>query len=247
MRWAAFANPELEAVLTSAASLLVQRGWSMASAESCTGGLIAAACTEYAGASTWFERGFVCYSAAAKIQQLGVASALLAQRGMVHEEVALAMAAGALIHSGAQVSVAVTGLAGPACDGSGRLAGLVSAQSGRIPTATVVALRHGAAGGTRQGLMLRRSARWADCAVVLAPGSCRITHSAPWRALRSDRCGKSEHEARFASAPTPALRSSPPHKSPLPGAACRAGPVGLPQRQHRRCPKAGPGQAAMRL
>ena len=125
MRWAAFANPELEAVLTSAASLLVQRGWSMASAESCTGGLIAAACTEYAGASTWFERGFVCYSAAAKIQQLGVASALLAQRGMVHEEVALAMAAGALIHSGAQVSVAVTGLAGPACDGSGLAIGTV--------------------------------------------------------------------------------------------------------------------------
>jgi len=125
MSWAAFANPELEAVLSSAASLLTQRGWSMASAESCTGGLIAAACTEYAGASAWFECGFVCYSAEAKVEQLGVPAALLAKRGMVNEEVALAMAAGSLMHSRAQVSVAVTGLAGPACDGSGLPIGTV--------------------------------------------------------------------------------------------------------------------------
>jgi nicotinamide-nucleotide amidase len=124
-QWASFANPDLEAVLTSAASLLAQRNWSLATAESCTGGLIAAACTEHAGASAWFERGFVCYSAAAKIEQLGVPAALLAKNGMVHEEVALAMAAGALMHSRAQVSVAVTGLAGPACDGSGQAVGTV--------------------------------------------------------------------------------------------------------------------------
>ncbi len=123
--WASFANPDLEAVLTSAASLLAQRGWSMVSAESCTGGLIAAACTEYAGASNWFERGFVCYSAAAKIEQLSVPAALLAKRGMVHEEVALAMAAGALMNSRAQVSLAVTGLAGPDGDASGLPVGTV--------------------------------------------------------------------------------------------------------------------------
>lgn len=125
MQWAAFANPELEAVLASAASLLTRRQWMMASAESCTGGLIAAACTEHAGASTWFDRGFVCYSVAAKVEQLGVPSALLAQHGTVHESVARAMAAGALIQSCAQVSVAVTGLAGPLGDGSDLAIGTV--------------------------------------------------------------------------------------------------------------------------
>ena len=125
MQWAAFANYELEAVLTSAASLLAQRQWRLVSAESCTGGLIAAACTEHAGASAWFEGGFVCYSASAKIEQLGVSAALLAQRGMVHEEVARAMAAGALMRSRAQVSVAVTGLAGPDGDDFGQPVGTV--------------------------------------------------------------------------------------------------------------------------
>lgn len=125
MAWASFASPELEAVLTSAASLLVQRQWTMVSAESCTGGLIAAACTEYPGASAWFERGFVCYSAAAKIEELRVPPDLIRRRGLVHEEVALAMAAGALMHSRAQVSVAVTGLAGPEGDASGLPVGTV--------------------------------------------------------------------------------------------------------------------------
>ena len=112
-------------MLTSAASLLVQRNWSLATAESCTGGLIAAACTEHAGASTWFERGFICYSAVAKIEQLHVPSALLAQGSMVNEEVARAMAAGALMNSRAQVALAVTGLAGPASDSSGQAVGTV--------------------------------------------------------------------------------------------------------------------------
>ena len=114
MQWAHFASPDLEAVLTSAASLLLQRNWSLSTAESCTGGLIAAACTEHAGAINWFERGFVCYSAAAKTEQLGVANTLLAQYGTVHEEVARAMAMGALTHSHAQIALAVTGWAGPA-------------------------------------------------------------------------------------------------------------------------------------
>ena len=90
------------------------KGVMVATAESCTGGLIAAACTEHAGASNWFERGFVCYSAAAKTEQLGVANTLLAQYGTVHEEVARAMAMGALTHSHAQIALAVTGWAGPA-------------------------------------------------------------------------------------------------------------------------------------
>ena len=93
--------------------LLRQRGYLLSSAESCTGGLIAAACTDLAGSSEWFERGFVTYSNAAKHEMLGVDAALIASHGAVSEPVARAMAAGALQHSRAQVSVAVTGIAGP--------------------------------------------------------------------------------------------------------------------------------------
>ncbi|HSO46208.1 MAG TPA: CinA family protein [Rhodoferax sp.] len=85
----------------------------MATAESCTGGLIAANCTELAGSSTWFERGFVTYSNAAKCELLGVDAALIDRHGAVSEAVVRAMAAGALAHSHAQVAVAVTGVAGP--------------------------------------------------------------------------------------------------------------------------------------
>ncbi len=85
----------------------------LATAESCTGGLIAAACTDLAGSSTWFERGFVTYSNAAKTDLLGVAAALITAHGAVSEAVAHAMAAGAIAHSQAQVALAVTGVAGP--------------------------------------------------------------------------------------------------------------------------------------
>ena len=95
------------------AELLLRKGWSMATAESCTGGLIAGACTDLAGSSGWFERGFVTYSNEAKTEMLGVDAALIATHGAVSEPVARAMAAGALRHSHAQVSAAVTGVAGP--------------------------------------------------------------------------------------------------------------------------------------
>ena len=85
----------------------------MAAAESCTGGLIAAACTAVAGSSDWFERGFVSYSNAAKTELLGVLPGLIAAHGAVSEEVALAMAGGALTHAPVDLSVAVTGIAGP--------------------------------------------------------------------------------------------------------------------------------------
>ena len=96
------------------AELLRERGWLLATAESCTGGLIAAACTELAGSSDWFERGFVTYSNEAKTESLGVDAALIATHGAVSEIVARAMAFGAVRHSRARVSVAVTGIAGPA-------------------------------------------------------------------------------------------------------------------------------------
>ena len=95
------------------ADLLLERQLFLATAESCTGGLIAAACTDLAGSSQWFERGFVTYSNAAKTQMLGVDSALIETHGAVSEQVARAMAFGAIRHSAAQLSIAVTGIAGP--------------------------------------------------------------------------------------------------------------------------------------
>jgi nicotinamide-nucleotide amidase len=101
------------ALLTQLAALLQQKGWMLATAESCTGGLIAGACTDLSGSSNWFERGFVTYSNAAKNEMLGVDAALIAAEGAVSEPVARAMAEGALARSAAQVAVAVTGVAGP--------------------------------------------------------------------------------------------------------------------------------------
>ena len=101
------------ALCQALAQALMQRGWMLATAESCTGGLIAARCTDLAGSSQWFERGFVTYSNAAKAELLGVPMPLIDAHGAVSEAVARAMAHGALLHSSAQVSVAVTGIAGP--------------------------------------------------------------------------------------------------------------------------------------
>ena len=95
------------------ADLLQKKGWMLATAESCTGGMISAACTDLAGSSHWFERGFVSYSNDAKTELLGVDAALIVRHGAVSEAVARAMAAGAISHSKAQVAVAVTGVAGP--------------------------------------------------------------------------------------------------------------------------------------
>jgi nicotinamide-nucleotide amidase len=95
------------------AAALRARGLRMAAAESCTGGLIAAACTSLAGSSDWFERGIVTYSNEAKTELLGVPTALLQAHGAVSEEVARAMALGALAHAPVQAAVAVTGIAGP--------------------------------------------------------------------------------------------------------------------------------------
>lgn len=103
----------LDEVVTLLAQTLATRGWRMATAESCTGGLIAARCTDLAGSSVWFERGFVTYSNEAKQELLDVPATLLAMHGAVSEPVAIAMAQGGLRHSRADVCVAVTGIAGP--------------------------------------------------------------------------------------------------------------------------------------
>jgi nicotinamide-nucleotide amidase len=106
-------TPHIETRCEALAQVLLARKLSMVTAESCTGGLIAASCTQLPGSSAWFERGFVTYSNAAKSELLGVPSSLIETHGAVSEEVAKAMALGALAHSPAQISVAVTGIAGP--------------------------------------------------------------------------------------------------------------------------------------
>lgn len=107
------------------AARLLHKQWLLTTAESCSGGLIAGACTDLSGSSNWFERGFVTYSNAAKTEQLGVSAALIEQHGAVSEEVARAMAEGALRHSAAQVAVAVTGVAGPTGGTADKPVGLV--------------------------------------------------------------------------------------------------------------------------
>ena len=108
-------NPpqDLGALVTTLGQQLQQRRWMLASAESCTGGLIAAACTDIAGSSRWFERGFVTYSNAAKTQLLGVPAELIATHGAVSEPVVRAMAYGAALHAQVPIAVASTGIAGP--------------------------------------------------------------------------------------------------------------------------------------
>jgi nicotinamide-nucleotide amidase len=115
----------IAALVGALADALRQRGQMMATAESCTGGLIAGACTDLAGSSDWFERGFVSYSNAAKTELLGVPAALIDTHGAVSEPVALAMAAGALRQSRAQRAVAVTGVAGPGGGTAAKPVGLV--------------------------------------------------------------------------------------------------------------------------
>lgn len=106
-------SESLESALRDLASTLTTRRFMLATAESCTGGLISATCTDLAGSSAWFERGFVTYSNAAKTDLLGVPGLLVLRHGAVSEPVARAMASGAVLRSQAQVSIAVTGIAGP--------------------------------------------------------------------------------------------------------------------------------------
>jgi nicotinamide-nucleotide amidase len=97
----------------------------LATAESCTGGLIAGVLTEIAGSSDVVERGFVTYSNEAKNELIGVSMTMIREHGAVSKEVALAMAAGALAHSRADITVAVTGVAGPGGGSAAKPVGLV--------------------------------------------------------------------------------------------------------------------------
>ena len=106
-------DAEIEHLATELGKALGQRGWLAATAESCTGGGVATAITDIAGSSGWFDRGFVTYTNQAKQQMLGVSGESLQQHGAVSEAVVLEMARGALAHSSAAISVAISGIAGP--------------------------------------------------------------------------------------------------------------------------------------
>src|SRR3954470_22191401 len=131
------------------AQVLRERGLLLVTAESCTGGLIAAACTSIAGSSDWFERGIVSYSNEAKTELLGVPAALLQAHGAVSAEVARAMAEGALAHSRAELAAAITGIAGPGGGTPSKPVGLVFLATAR---------RHGATLHERQVFPGARSA-----------------------------------------------------------------------------------------
>jgi len=99
--------------VTQLSEILLARGWRLACAESCTGGWISKCCTDLAGSSAWFDRGYVTYSDAAKREMLDVQQAALEQHGAVSEAVARQMAMGALRMSSVEAALAVTGIAGP--------------------------------------------------------------------------------------------------------------------------------------
>jgi nicotinamide-nucleotide amidase len=162
-------DDDTAAAVQALSQALLARGWRMTCAESCTGGMIAARCTDVAGSSLWFDRGFVTYSNDAKVTMLGVSKANLEQHGAVSEAVVRAMALGALQASGAQAAVAVSGVAGPGGGSALKPVGLVwlawavQPVGAARPTAVVVhhAVFPGDRGAVRQsatGLALTRLA-----------------------------------------------------------------------------------------
>ena len=130
---------ELFEIARQVGELLERKGFLLATAESCTGGWIGEALTAIPGSSAWFERGFITYSNLAKREMLGVNPDILKECGAVSLETAGEMALGALRHSRAQVSLAVTGIAGPGGGSSDKPVGTVcfawALKSGRLETA----------------------------------------------------------------------------------------------------------------
>jgi nicotinamide-nucleotide amidase len=118
-------DAELRRLSEAVGQALLECQLMLATAESCTGGWVASVITATAGSSQWYERGFVTYSNAAKIDMLGVAESTLADAGAVSEATAAEMAAGALAHSRASISVAITGIAGPSGGSPGKPVGTV--------------------------------------------------------------------------------------------------------------------------
>ncbi len=136
---------------------LQRRRLMLATAESCTGGLVAATLTRIPGSSGWFERGFVTYSNAAKMELLGVSAVTLLDHGAVSEPVVREMAAGALRHSHAQAALAISGIAGPGGGGPGKPVGTVCFAWAALGLATRATTEHFA--GDRDAVRYRAVAR----------------------------------------------------------------------------------------
>ena len=130
-------TPDMQLRAAALLKAYEQKGLKVATAESCTGGLVAALLTEIAGSSAVVERGFVTYSNEAKTEQIGVPAELIAAHGAVSEPVARAMAEGALAHSRADVAVGITGIAGPGGGTATKPVGLVHFGLARKGAATV--------------------------------------------------------------------------------------------------------------
>jgi nicotinamide-nucleotide amidase len=118
-------NSSITSLTQQLAQTLLAKGFKIALAESCTGGLLAAHLTSLAGSSDWFERGFITYSNQAKEESIGVPKEAIERYGAVSEEVAKAMAEGVLNHSLAQISAAITGIAGPGGGSANKPVGMV--------------------------------------------------------------------------------------------------------------------------
>ena len=120
-----YSDTAIETLAQRLGASLSARGLMLTTAESCTGGWASTAVTAVAGSSAWFERGFVTYSNAAKQEMLGVGAETLAAHGAVSEAVVKEMAEGAIARSGAQASLAISGIAGPGGGSATKPAGLV--------------------------------------------------------------------------------------------------------------------------
>ena len=118
-------DKRLEALSTKIGNLLKSKGLTLATAESCTGGWVSKVITDISGSSHWFERGFVTYTNTSKQEMLGVDTKILEQYGAVSEQVAQQMAEGAIKHSHADVSLAISGIAGPHGDTPEKPLGMV--------------------------------------------------------------------------------------------------------------------------
>ena len=106
-------NLDLHEITQELARMLIKNHWYLSTAESCTGGMVAASITELAGSSEWFERGYVTYSNQSKSEDIDVSQNLIEQYGAVSDQVARAMALGAKQNSGSDLSLSITGIAGP--------------------------------------------------------------------------------------------------------------------------------------
>ena len=118
-------DQKLDQLAKELGEILIQRGFMLTSAESCTGGWIGQTLTSIPGSSKWYERGFITYSNTSKCEMLGVSHDSLKKFGAVSEQIASEMASGAISSSSAQVSIAVTGIAGPGGATEGKPVGMI--------------------------------------------------------------------------------------------------------------------------